>query len=578
MRSAKRRRLPLRAEASTLFAGLLALFVLLSSFTYFGYRSTVAAWHREARDAAERWGQKLAELVSESRGNLDATLARSLPPGARAALFDERGNLRSSWGHARSPEPLPDDLPLPLAQLQVLGPDGGDNPAISVLVPLPGDRSVLRLDLPAAELWARKQALNRLTPWVVVAGLAAIALFAAFSRALLQPYDRLVQTARTALGADSPEANDEELLLSTLDRALGSLQRAPAVAQPAEVDWTESAGVRAEEIQSGFLLLDGEGRVLLANERARELLGLERDPAGQPVAEALANHPALVQELETVLRSGRGLPRAELELARRDGSSVQLGLVVEPLRRASGEVRGTLVLLADLGHLLARQREARLLETLGELGELAAGVAHELRNGLATVSGQLELLSRTSPEGELLSEARAEVAGLARVVSDFLALARPGRIELGPIDLEQLAARAARDPSLRPPGVEVRIEAPGARIRGDEVLLRRAVGNLLANAVAAQREAGLNRPVELLVGGVPGGVRLRVLDSGPGLPAVDPERLFDPFRSFRPGGSGLGLALARRVASLHGGKLELGNRPEGGVEARLTFPAEQEEP
>jgi signal transduction histidine kinase len=375
-----------------------------------------------------------------------------------------------------------------------------------------------------------------------------------------------------ALGQETPAARDEELFLESVERALAQLR-----SQGQASGELERATVRPEEVESGFLLLDGTGCLLTANDRASRLLELRREAAGQPLELAFAHHPQLVRELGPLCRSGQALPRGELELVRRDGSRFGIGYVVEPLRRPDGMLRGCLILIAPLEALDTRQREAHLLQTLGELGELAAGVAHELRNGLGTLSAQLELLERGRlADPELLEEARREVSQLLRVVTDFLDFARPGTALLKPIELQTFAERLARDPLFSPPGVEVNAARGLPRIRGDEVLLRRAVSNLLANAVAAHREAGKQDPVELELQLHGRHVLLSVRDRGAGLPPGDPERLFDPFRSLRPGGTGLGLALARRVAWLHGGQLVLVNHPEGGVEARLTLPVEGE--
>ena len=109
-------------------------------------------------------------------------------------------------------------------------------------------------------------------------------------------------------------------------------------------------------------------------------------------------------------------------------------------------------------------------------------------------------------------------------------------------------------------------------LRGDPQLLERAVRNLLHNAVQAEREAGRSGPVEVSVVLQPEGVEVAVADRGPGLPAEIRERLFHPFATGRPGGVGLGLALAHRIVVLHGGRIRLEDRPGGGTQALLSFP------
>jgi signal transduction histidine kinase len=205
---------------------------------------------------------------------------------------------------------------------------------------------------------------------------------------------------------------------------------------------------------------------------------------------------------------------------------------------------------------------------------MAGGVAHELRNSLATLRGYLTLIERRPDEesiADYLAEIRHEADHLERVLEDFLAFARPGTARFEELSLNQLARRSAADPALA--GVEVRVLTDSdVRLRGDAQLLERAVRNLLHNAAQAEREAGGTGPVELTIEPGPEGVELAVEDRGPGLPPEVRERLFHPFATGRRGGVGLGLALAHRIVTLHGGRIRLEDRPGGGTRALLTFP------
>jgi signal transduction histidine kinase len=290
--------------------------------------------------------------------------------------------------------------------------------------------------------------------------------------------------------------------------------------------------------------------------------------------------------------------------------------------------RGYLVLFVDLTEARRRSEQAHLAESLRQIGELAAGVAHELRNSLATLKGYLTLVERAGRSGggstadaraeeggpagdsggaiaEYVAEIRREADHLQRVLEDFLSFARPGTARLEEVDLYQVLARAAADPVLA--GVPVRLapRPPGPlRLSGDPQLLERAFRNLLHNAAEATQAAApggvLAEPdrspepgaepdsergpgpaagarhepaVEVAAGAGPEGLEVTVADRGAGVPEALRERLFQPFASGRPGGAGLGLALARRILVLHGGGLALEDRPGGGTVARATLPA-----
>ncbi|HEV3459033.1 MAG TPA: ATP-binding protein, partial [Thermoanaerobaculia bacterium] len=278
-----------------------------------------------------------------------------------------------------------------------------------------------------------------------------------------------------------------------------------------------------------------------------------------------------------------------------------------PLRRDDGATRGYLVLFADLTEARRRAEESRLADRLTALGEMAAGVAHELRNSLATLRGYLTLIERRPDEesiADFIAEIRHEADHLQRVLEDFLAFARPGTARLQLFSLLALVRRAAADPALSGVAVEVRADTAGlaaagdaagaggtgggaagaaagdtaaagageAWLRGDPQLIERALRNVLHNAAQAEREAGRRGPVKVTVDDQPAGVEVTIADRGPGVPAEMRDRLFHPFATGRAGGVGLGLALAHRIVTLHGGRIRLEDRPHGGTLARLTFP------
>ena len=409
-------------------------------------------------------------------------------------------------------------------------------------------------------------------------------------------------TGAAQIGAAVPAGGDataglapEELeMLGEMYAADPGGEAGRAGGEVADADLAALQRTLAASLESGLLLLDREGGVVALNAAGGELLGVEEPPPGAALAEALGRHPSMVALLSRAVESGHGVQRKELRLTVPDPSGGErealLGLSVHPLRRLApgddgaevGEVRGYLVLFADLTEARRRGEEARLEESLARLGELAAGVAHELRNSLATMRGYLTLMERSpeDPPAGYLAEVRREADQLQRVLEDFLAFARPGSARLEEVSLVAVAERAAADPALQGAEVEV-VASPGTpTLTGDPQMLERAVRNLLSNAREAQREAQgeVGAAVVVRVGpaeGPAGGVELSVEDRGDGVPAQIEGRLFDPFVTGRPGGVGLGLALSHRIVGLHGGSLRLEPRDGGGTRARMSFPEER---
>ena len=242
------------------------------------------------------------------------------------------------------------------------------------------------------------------------------------------------------------------------------------------------------------------------------------------------------------------------------------------------------VLLGAVGfiwHLVKRNAQLdatrRLNEELAALGSLAANLAHEIRNPLNALSINLELLEedlavRRTPV-DTVELARREVGRLSRLVNDFLVYARPTAPSMEEFDGGELLSdvSALLTPTCQRFGVELKVECPGVRVHGDRGQLGQVLVNLALNAVQAmdglpRRQVGLRAQAE------GDAVVLEVADTGPGVPEGELRRVREAFYTRRKGGTGLGLAIADRIVTAHRGRLELANRREGGLVARVVLP------
>ncbi len=620
----------LRRDAPILLPASLLLLAMLASVTLMSYRAAIARFAAEREQAALRLAIGLSEAVRLSKSDEIGVLARWLPPGAGVAISDVRGGVRSTAGSAgaeiaASPAPRSAGLATPHVEGfgQRAGEDRTGGPAaerMRAFVPFErgGQRLLLRLEVPEPALFAQQRSLRVLTP--VVFGLsAAVALLAIlFLRALVRPYEELLEKARAISPAGAPAAtrepatgrgDDVEFLLATFDRALAALRTESGQGATSD-DLSAVERTLGPRLESGLLMFDRDGRLLAANPAALELLGAAPAAGGPSTAAraeaALAAHAGLAAVLSSAIAERRSIPRASVAIERA-GHRVELGLTLQALRRegtpapgasassaTDAAVRGDrtvagagfLVLFADVTDLSRREAEERFAAGLAQLGELSAGVAHELRNSLATVQGYLGLAARRTlpPQAaEEIAEARREAAELARIVDDFLTFARPGSGVLEPVGLAALLARAASDPALAGVAVELAPADPSVpAIAGDPHLLQRALRNLLLNAAQAtlahadDAQAGVpasgRAPIVVALRRDGAAAVITIDDSGGGLSAEIRDRLFEPFASGRAGGAGLGLALARRIVVMHGGSLALLPREPHGVRAEIRLP------
>jgi hypothetical protein len=237
-----------------------------------------------------------------------------------------------------------------------------------------------------------------------------------------------------------------------------------------------------------------------------------------------------------------------------------------------------------------QQRLARA-ERLASLGELAASVAHEIKNPLAGIAGAVRILAEdmpaSDPRKEIMGEILAQIRRLDGTVRDLLTFARPAQAEIGPCFLHQVLDRVllvlAEDPAAANVRVVREYHSDLPPVSADGKLLEQVFFNLLLNAVQAMGGQGtitlrtaLGEPSTTRTDGAPLGphVEIRVMDTGPGIPAHLLREIFTPFFTTKPRGIGLGLAITRRIVEEHGGRISGGNLPGQGAMFRICLPLE----
>ncbi|MFH1277447.1 MAG: ATP-binding protein [Candidatus Eisenbacteria bacterium] len=335
-------------------------------------------------------------------------------------------------------------------------------------------------------------------------------------------------------------------------------------------------------LSSGLITVDRRGMIVNFNRAAERITGLEtRMVTGRQFERVLEEvSPPLVTLLRGILSGWEDVLRQETTLRSLAGSVVPIGMSASPLRDEEGRNAGVVCIFQDLTEVRRMEDHIRSVDRLAAVGELSAGIAHEIRNPLATISGSIQvLLGELRMEGEnqrLLDLVVRESDRLHRIVEDFLDFARTGPIEARPVDLvallEEIRDMTANHPK-RAAGTTVRVEAPGRRpeIAADAEQLRRAFLNLAVNAFEAMGNSGtltfrvgFLRSYQSSPGDTPGeAVVVEVRDTGPGIPDGRGEELLRPFFTTKKGGVGLGLALAQKVVVAHRGRIEVGGDARG---------------
>ena len=399
---------------------------------------------------------------------------------------------------------------------------------------------------------------------LTVAVLAAVMTFAVL---------RFIAAARATRSHSREGASEAALLSAALQEAVAKLKAQEQAMSARAAASEQLSGQIIDSLTSGLLVVDRSGRVEMMNVTARRLLGIVSIKTGMNYHELLASAPPLLNAIAESLTTGRAIVRRALEMPASVPAS-HLGVTVSPL---AGEA-GVICLFADLTRVVELEEQLRMKDTLARLGELTAGIAHEFRNGLATIHGYSRLIDPTTlpPQyQQYLQGIRQETEALGNVVTNFLNFARPEQLVFSRVELQAIAARAADD--LRhelPANTRIEVEGDLGAIQGDDVVLRQMFSNLVRNAAEACQGAGV-APSIVIAGEVDreqGTCRVVVSDNGPGIRPANRTKIFQPFFTTRAQGTGLGLAIVQKVVVTHGGRITAGSSSLGGASFEMTFP------
>ncbi len=403
----------------------------------------------------------------------------------------------------------------------------------------------------------------------IVAGLIAVLVFAVL---------RFSAAARDTRRQTRGDGAETALLSAALQEAVTKL-KAQERATAARADASERlSGEIITNLTAGLLVVGRDGALQILNPAGRRMLGL---PENAPLdrCRELSSDFQLWQVVDECLAEGVVIKRRALDRPEPRGGTTHFGVTVSPLLEDGGGTRGAICLFSDLTAVMELEARVRLKDSLAAVGELTAGIAHEFRNGLATIHGYGRLMDPANlPDAyrPYLDGIRRETESLGQIVTNFLNFAKPAQLTLGAVDLGELCRRAADEvrPEVAALGGEVEIRGRFAEVEGDEVLLRQALANLLRNAVEACADTAV--APRIVVSGdadvARRTVRVTVADNGPGVDPKSREQVFQPFVTTKRDGTGLGLALVQKIVVVHNGRITIGDAPGGGASFQVTLP------
>ncbi|GAB4533601.1 MAG: response regulator [Anaerolineae bacterium] len=358
-----------------------------------------------------------------------------------------------------------------------------------------------------------------------------------------------------------------------------------------------------QNMTNGLIVVDEVGRVTVFNKAAAALLGYNASEVlGKPLRDSIPGAAELADVIQTMLShsdqagnrqvtgqmNGTGVDthgkssQNEINARHRDGNLLPLAVNASLLRDSNARVTGVICLFEDLSEAKAIEAERRRLDRLAALGEMSAVVAHEIRNPIAGIAAGVEYLSKNTPEGSPQKEDVAMIMGeierINRILEDILSIARPFQLKLSvqaiPDILEHVLHRYQS--SMEKKGIQIArcyaASLPEAVV--DRERTEQALTNLVLNAVQAMPAGGT---LGVGLDADDSWLTITISDTGPGIPAEVQQRIFEPFFTTKARGTGLGLAVARRVIEEHGGVIKVSSEVGQGTTFTVQLPLAVEE-
>lgn len=420
--------------------------------------------------------------------------------------------------------------------------------------------------------------------------IASLVVAFLFFRSVMNPYRRIKREANELNISlkDYDERDGVEYAVKLFQAVIQELKEKETILQAMYNNSEKRADSLARyneyilgSISSGVIICDNQGIITRLNRSATAITGfMESSAQGKHLNEVFGKKHKISQVLRDAI-IGKTYSRQEFEIGREDGTSLWIGLTSSQITDNEGNMVGAAVLLTDLTRIKKLQEMAEYREKMAALGEMSAGLAHELRNSVAAIVGFGKLLKKMSlPDSkaiDIVDTVIAESMATEEMLSRFLNFARP--LNLNPIsfEIEPVVRECVKlsEDQREGKAIDCRIEKKGEipELYGDPILIKTALSNLIINACQAISESGrLELHIEHLQ--EDNRVQVSIRDTGIGIPREAISKIFDPFFTTKEKGTGLGLALVKKIITAHNGTIEATSDISRGTTFVLTLPVE----
>lgn len=320
-----------------------------------------------------------------------------------------------------------------------------------------------------------------------------------------------------------------------------------------------------QSVPTGVMSFNEEMRVMKINLSAEKILEVKGDMIVGKYHTDVLNKP-----ITDLLNDRKVVERGEISYITPSGKKIWLGLTLSPLKDEEGRIIGQIVIFTDITRLKAFESQTELRARLSSLGEISAGIAHELRNPMGVIAGYTKLLLKKADDSlkPTVAAISKEIAVMDRIISDFLSFAKPAELDISDVDIKTIIKNCAAAITNESDNINLSLDIDGLPvIKGDEILLRQAFTNLIQNAAEAMPQGG-----ELAIkASIKDFLEISISDTGHGISENIMDKIFIPFFTTKDRGTGLGLAIVHKIVVSHGGSIFV-DSSDNGTTFRIRFP------
>ncbi len=452
---------------------------------------------------------------------------------------------------------------------------GKDNDKIAILYPFKDAHGVdwigaFQKNASALKLVSTVVKYNYL---MQIAGLLGVLLIAyAYLKLTLNPFRKLASEARKAQVENDQQDESVEQIVETFKATIARLRENEDKLK----EMYNNSQQRAQRLEqfnqyilesmsSGLIGIDMEGRIVHLNFSGRRILGFQEDQIDfDSFQHTLKDFPQLSEVLNSVIREKEPVERLELQFTRKDGAEKTIGIVASPVYDHKCRLVGALLLLADLTEVRRLQQEIAFKEKMAAVGEMSAGLAHEMRNAMMAIFGYSKLLQKSTLEEIQVREIAASIGieseNCEIMLKRFLTFARPAEFMTESLSLAEIGQSVAQKLEQiarnRLTEIKVDFEPDMPDFKGDRTAIDQILTNLLKNAVEAAPENG-HVSLRIRHNSTLNRFLIEIEDNGPGIPEEYHQKVFSPFFTTKEQGTGLGLAIVKKLVSSMGGSVAI---------------------